>query len=865
MRLWVALAVGIAALCLYGPAEAGQPTSIAVDISKAKSVQNVATTLKAYVSANMFAVEAAGYAAGLDTVSIGTNFACAVTATHTVRCWGANSVLQSTPPPGLAGIVSVSAGDQHACALASDGTVTCWGNTAGGVTAVPAGLSGVVQVDAGKAATCAVTDLQALVCWGQASIAYVPSALVTEAVRFVSLGTTHACATTATDQVICWGSDTYGESSPPSWLPPVRRTYASAGFSCALLQQATVVCWGTNDLGQAAPPAGLEDVGQLSLGSSHACALRSGGETSCWGSGKDGATRVESFRLTDPAASLAAGSIHSCLLTTSGGLFCAGSYYNDDQGINPPRPGSGTVTLNVDGNFKSSVLLQAAFPKFSVPTSNYGSLTIEVIFSGNEDYDASQSGSITHLVTAPPSLKPASWEYGILPGEKFSIDLNPSDADEDIANLQYSVGIMSGYGTASVNIENAKLIIETNQNAFYSGIIYVKDKDENYMSYIFDFHTGVIVQGSDIGERTNMNIANSIYYGNGGDDIVDGRANNLRLYGGAGNDLYNIIEYYVSDGHDVEILESKNAGYDTIVTSLSISIPDNVEELIQAGNNRQVIGNEEPNKIQCYFNCRVSSGSGDDSIYLRVRGSGSLNRSYIDGGAGIDAIFLPEKGNGIKIIDLSDKIKVINGKKWISSDWDYIAVDAKSGLSTVENIVGTSHQDYITGDAGPNFLSSGENEDILAGMGGADVLAGGPQSDVFRYFAVSDSRASRPDRIVDFADGDLIDISKMDIRPRTKGRQGFRYWRGTRRFTGRWGELRFNKRLNAYEGDANGDRKADFRILIGNPSKKSSRPEEQQVRADRQEPASFFAAEAYVGKGLPPVFLVESRSRAASR
>src|SRR5258708_30285236 len=58
--------------------------------------------------------------------------------------------------------------------------------------------------------------------------------------------------------------------------------------------------------------------------------------------------------------------------------------------------------------------------------------------------------------------------------------------------------------------------------------------------------------------------------------------------------------------------------------------------------------------------------------------------------------------------------------------------------TSVENVVGTSYDDRIYGDAGPNQITGGDGKDLLNGMGGGDT---------FIYRAVSESTGANYDVI----------------------------------------------------------------------------------------------------------------------
>ena len=122
-------------------------------------------------------------------VSVGAQYACAVTNTNEVYCWGrqgsgqlgdGSTTVQRTSPTRVASsqaFASVSVGLTHACALTVAGSSWCWGyngdQSAGDSTtanrSVPtATLGGLTfsRIAALGSGTCARTSAGALYCWG---------------------------------------------------------------------------------------------------------------------------------------------------------------------------------------------------------------------------------------------------------------------------------------------------------------------------------------------------------------------------------------------------------------------------------------------------------------------------------------------------------------------------------------------------------------------------------------------------------------------------------------------------------------------------------------------------------------------------
>ncbi|MBV9929958.1 MAG: M10 family metallopeptidase C-terminal domain-containing protein [Alphaproteobacteria bacterium] len=123
----------------------------------------------------------------------------------------------------------------------------------------------------------------------------------------------------------------------------------------------------------------------------------------------------------------------------------------------------------------------------------------------------------------------------------------------------------------------------------------------------------------------------------------------------------------------------------------------------------------------------------------------------------------------------------------------------------------------ILSGTGNDTLTGGAGNDTLYGNLGADTLTGGGGNDTFLYTAVAQSAGSSVDHILDFAAGDLIDLSQIDADTTQAGDQGFSFI-GANAFGHHAGELRatFDQQGNVWtiQGDVDGDGNADFTLLV---------------------------------------------------
>ena len=295
---------------------------------------------------------------GVVSISVGTDFSCAVRNDGTVWCWGSNDAGQlgvATPPlangtrialnpvrlPTLSNATTVASGWAHSCLLRSDGTVWCWGSNGAG------------QLGNGTRADSPVP----------VKVIGLP------ATKSIHLGATSSCAVTQSDQAWCWGDfyslnggllagpRTDAQLSIPTLiasLSGVRSIALDVNEACAVLFSGQAYCWGDSSNGRigdggstfypATPQrvSGLNDAESIAIGKG-VCVVRRTGTVSCWGeyapvSNVEGGLQASVPTDIDIGASITA--IFSgrarCALTLEATVVCWGSSTaNFGAGDNP--------------------------------------------------------------------------------------------------------------------------------------------------------------------------------------------------------------------------------------------------------------------------------------------------------------------------------------------------------------------------------------------------------------------------------------------------------------------------------------------------------------------------------------------------
>ncbi len=177
-------------------------------------------------------------------------------------------------------------------------------------------------------------------------------------------------------------------------------------------------------------------------------------------------------------------------------------------------------------------------------------------------------------------------------------------------------------------------------------------------------------------------------FGDAGDDTLVGQAGNDSMDGGSGNDsmsggLGN--DSYIVDSNTDVVTEAVNGGIDTVFSSVSYTLSDNVDKLVLTGSSpldgtangldNEIIGNIAANNLY--------AGDGNDQVYAQA------GDDYLHGQAGNDTL----RG------DL--------GNDWIVGDLGN------------DTLLGGAGNDRLIGDFGSDSISGGQGKDQLTG--GADV------------------------------------------------------------------------------------------------------------------------------------------------
>ncbi|MFO1151159.1 MAG: calcium-binding protein [Alsobacter sp.] len=201
-----------------------------------------------------------------------------------------------------------------------------------------------------------------------------------------------------------------------------------------------------------------------------------------------------------------------------------------------------------------------------------------------------------------------------------------------------------------------------------------------------------------------------------GNDSLDGGTGADTLVGGSGDDVF-----VVDNGRDI-LVESPDAGRDTVLSSITFTLAADFENLTLTGaDSINGTGNSLDNVL-------VGNGAAN-------RLTGNDGADTLDGGLGADTL-IGGLGNDTFVVDEAGDAVFESAGEGIDTIFSSIT---KTLGSTVENLVltgvlgingtGNASDNVLTGNEAGNALNGAGGNDTLDGAGGNDVLIGGAGAD----------------------------------------------------------------------------------------------------------------------------------------
>jgi len=196
--------------------------------------------------------------------------------------------------------------------------------------------------------------------------------------------------------------------------------------------------------------------------------------------------------------------------------------------------------------------------------------------------------------------------------------------------------------------------------------------------------------GNELDNVLTGNAANNTLHGLEGNDTLNGGAGADTMFGGTGNDTY------VVDDTGDQVIEQADEGIDTVRSTITYTLTDNVENLTLTGSaNIDGTGNELDN---------VLAGNAGNNVLAGLAG----NDTYVVSHTGHTVV--EQAGEGVDTVESSISYTLgANVENLTLTGW--------------ANINGTGNEldNVIIGNAGHNVLDGGAGADVMRGGYGNDT------------------------------------------------------------------------------------------------------------------------------------------------
>ena len=205
------------------------------------------------------------------------------------------------------------------------------------------------------------------------------------------------------------------------------------------------------------------------------------------------------------------------------------------------------------------------------------------------------------------------------------------------------------------------------------------------------------------------NSANNTLTGGAGNDRIDGGTGNDTMLGGTGNDTY-----VVNVSTDI-VTENLNEGTDTVESSVTLTLANNVENLT-------LTGTATINGTGNALNNVIAGNSAANSL------SGGTGADILIGGAGNDTYVVDNIGDAVT--ELANE-----GVDLVQSKVTYMLAANVENLTltgtTAINGTGNALDNVLIGNSANNTLIGGAGNDRIDGGTGNDTMVGGTGNDTY--------------------------------------------------------------------------------------------------------------------------------------
>ncbi len=259
-------------------------------------------------------------------------------------------------------------------------------------------------------------------------------------------------------------------------------------------------------------------------------------------------------------------------------------------------------------------------------------------------------------------------------------------------------------------------------------------------------HSIFTLQGNDVvhcGGGTD-----TVYLGPGNDTVYAGTGVDTMI-GGGGNDTFT-----VNSTQDV-VIESNQHVADTIISSVSFTLPQNIHNLVLTGtgNLTATCNNQGDTVVTNSGVDTVNGGTGDDTIY--VNNSSDLVVEHSGYNSVIASVDYKMPSNGVESLTFTGTASLTGQGNNLDN-----TMTANNGGDVLKDGNG---DDTLIGGLGDDVITGGSGTNLIYGGGGNDLLTGGNGSDtfVFKDATAFTGESTIKDFTINGAHSDVLDIKNI--------------------------------------------------------------------------------------------------------
>lgn len=349
-----------------------------------------------------------------------------------------------------------------------------------------------------------------------------------------------------------------------------------------------------------------------------------------------------------------------------------------------------------------------------------------LILNGTDDYDGTGNG-LENTLTGNDGDNQLDGGAGLdtmsggLGDDTYIVDSSLDKITEN-ANAGIDAVESSATYTLSANLENLTLVGSATINGMGNALdnMIIGNDAANTLN-----GSNPIQAGSDGNDALKGGAGNDSLVGGNGNDLLDGGADTDTMKGSSGDDVYvvdniNDVVFENANIYDANGVLTTNYGNDTIQSSISWTLGDNIENLTLLDTTDIYATND-------------IDGKGNDLNNILTGNSGANTLTGL-------------KGNDTYVVDNVDDVVVENaaeGNDTVQSSINYTLGNNIENLVLTSTLaitgIGNSANNTITGSSADNSLVGGAGNDSLDGGEGIDNLAGGADNDTYWVDDINDA------------------------------------------------------------------------------------------------------------------------------